>query len=188
MKTLSTLFLALATATAAQGKYPADYVMADSAILIVTDPSEDNPLDATEYIKNPSFETNGTNGWTVSDMSSQTNSSFTKKSGNVYLEKWTSSGSVGNASVSQVVKGLPYGKYRLTVVPAEFVAYDREKMIKLGSVTTPQWPVAFAKLKVSPDKFINDYPCNHIHGVYGDYVDELKNVAKILDIPVEIFE
>ena len=80
------------------------------------------------------------------------------------------------------------GKYRLTVVPAEFVTYDREKMIKLGSVTTPQWPVAFAELKVSPDKFINDYPCNHIHGVYGDYVDELINVAKILDIPVEIFE
>ena len=80
------------------------------------------------------------------------------------------------------------GKYHLTIVPAEFVTFDREKMVELGSVTTPQWPVAFAKLKVSPDKFINDYPCNHIHGVYGDYTDELVSVAKILDIPVEIFE
>ncbi|MBQ9362368.1 MAG: hypothetical protein IJT97_02995 [Bacteroidaceae bacterium] len=130
MKTLSTLFLALATATAAQGKYPADYAMADSAILIVTDPSEDNPLDATEYIKNPSFETNGTNGWTVSDMSSQTNSSFTKKSGSVYLEKWTSSGSVGNGSVSQVVKGLPYGKYRLTVAAQNYTQSNTTKRNK----------------------------------------------------------
>ncbi|MBR4761308.1 MAG: fucose isomerase, partial [Clostridia bacterium] len=80
------------------------------------------------------------------------------------------------------------GKYHLTIVPAEFVTFDREKMVELGSVTTPQWPVAFAKLKVSPDKFINDYPCNNIHGVYGDYTDELVSVAKILDIPVEIFE
>ncbi|MBQ7726479.1 MAG: hypothetical protein IJT66_04970, partial [Clostridia bacterium] len=46
----------------------------------------------------------------------------------------------------------------------------------------------FAKLKVSPEHFINNFPCNHIHGVYGDQVEALKNVAKILDIPVQIFE
>ena len=80
------------------------------------------------------------------------------------------------------------GEYYLTIVPAEFVEFDREKMIALGNTTTPAWPAAFARLKVSAEHFINNFPCNHIHGVYGDCVDSLVNVAKILDIPVTIFE
>ena len=80
------------------------------------------------------------------------------------------------------------GEYYLTVVPAEFVEFSYEKMVALGSMTTPSWPAAFAKLKVSPEYFINNFPCNHIHGVYGDHVEALKYVAKILNIPVKIFE
>lgn len=80
------------------------------------------------------------------------------------------------------------GEYHLTIVPAEFVNYDRAEMEIMGSITTPQWPVAFAKLNVSADYFINNFPCNHIHGVYGDYVDDLVNVANILNIPVTIFK
>ncbi len=71
--------------------------------------------DVTYKIENPSFE-NGTDGWTVTDMSQQTNSSFTYKEGKTYLEKWTSSGgSVGSASVKQTVSNLVKGTYRLTV-------------------------------------------------------------------------
>ena len=80
------------------------------------------------------------------------------------------------------------GKYKMTIVPAEFVNFDREKMLELGSLTTPQWPVAFAKLNVSADYFINNYPCNHIHGVYGDYVQDMVNIAKLLNIEYTIFE
>ena len=80
------------------------------------------------------------------------------------------------------------GQYRLTVVPAEFVQFDREKMLAMGSTTTPSWPVAFARLKVPADYFIRRFPCNHIHGVYGDWVEELKNVAELLDVPVTVFE
>ena len=80
------------------------------------------------------------------------------------------------------------GQYYLTVVPAELVEFDREKMLQMGSTTTPAWPVAFARLKVSADYFIRHFPCNHIHGVYGDHVESLKNIAKILDIPVVVFE
>lgn len=80
------------------------------------------------------------------------------------------------------------GQYYLTVVPAELVEFDREKMLQMGSTTTPAWPVAFARLKVSADYFIRHFPCNHIHGVYGNHVESLKNIAKILDIPVVVFE
>lgn len=68
-----------------------------------------------QTIENPSFE-NGTKGWTVDGMVTQTNAEFTKKAGTVYVEKWVSKGNaVGNASVSQVLRNVPKGKYRLTV-------------------------------------------------------------------------
>ena len=72
--------------------------------------------DATQYISNPSFEKGGLTGWKSSGLQVQGNSSFTKKSGSVYVEKWVSKGSnVGDASVSQVITDLPLGKYTLTV-------------------------------------------------------------------------
>ena len=63
---------------------------------------------------------------------------------------------------------------------------ERDKALQLGSMTTPAWPVAFARLRVGADEFIQGFPCNHIHGVYGNWVDELETVARILDIPVQL--
>lgn len=76
--------------------------------------SENNPIDKTEYILNNSFE-DGTKNWTVDGLVSQGNSSFTKKEGSKYIEKWVGQGNkVGNASVSQTIT-LPNGIYMLTV-------------------------------------------------------------------------
>lgn len=76
--------------------------------------SEENPLDKTEYITNNSFE-DGLKGWTTDGFVSQSNSSFIKKDGAKYIEKWVGQGNkVGNASVSQTIS-LPNGIYKLTV-------------------------------------------------------------------------
>lgn len=77
-------------------------------------------------------------------------------------------------------------EYFLTVVPADIVQFSEKEMARLGSLATPQWPLAFAKLRVSADVFLAQYPCNHIHGVYGEWTQEWQNVAKILNIPVSI--
>jgi len=79
------------------------------------------------------------------------------------------------------------GKYRLALVPAEFVEFPREVAMQKGSTITPEWPVAFTRLKVSADRFLSSFPCNHIHGVYGNYVDEWIYAAKLLGIEVEVF-
>jgi L-fucose isomerase len=65
-------------------------------------------------------------------------------------------------------------------------AFDRTKMGRLGAMATPQWPVAFTMVKSSPEGFLNNYPCNHIHGVYGDFFNEWLFAAKILGIDVQI--
>ena len=76
--------------------------------------SEDNPRDITaKWMTNQSFE-NGTTGWTVNNMQTQTNSYFGRKVGNTYIESWVSRGNgIGTASVTQTLKALPRGKYRL---------------------------------------------------------------------------
>ena len=76
--------------------------------------SEENPLDKTSYINDPSFE-KGATGWKVENLSSQSNSAFTKKSGTYYMEKWTGSGYVGDGYAKQTITNLPIGVYKLTV-------------------------------------------------------------------------
>lgn len=76
--------------------------------------SAENPEDRTSLIQNPSFETNGTTGWTVNNMSTQNNSVFSQKRGVYYLESWVSMGQkLGSASVTQTLKDLPQGNYIL---------------------------------------------------------------------------
>lgn len=70
----------------------------------------------SKYIQNPSFEQNGTDKWTCTNLVTQTNTSFAQKQGATYLERWVSKGNkVGSASIKQTIVGLEPGKYTLTV-------------------------------------------------------------------------
>ena len=80
------------------------------------------------------------------------------------------------------------GKYFMTIVPARIMEFDQEKMIEMGNITTPAWPVAFTRIRVPADEFIEKFPCNHIHGVYGSCVEELKLTAELLNMDVQILQ
>ncbi|MBM4466701.1 MAG: fucose isomerase [Chloroflexi bacterium] len=80
------------------------------------------------------------------------------------------------------------GIYWLAIVPAEFVEFPQSVAEAKAATTTPEWPHAFARLQVSPDEFLSTYPCNHIHGICGDWVDELLNVAQILGIEAKVYQ
>jgi L-fucose isomerase len=79
------------------------------------------------------------------------------------------------------------GKYWMAIAPAEFLAFPGKKAMAKAEATTGEWPHAFTKLKVSPERFIATYSSNHIHGVYGDYVEELKWVCKMLNMEAEVY-
>jgi len=79
------------------------------------------------------------------------------------------------------------GKYWLAIVPGELIELPEEEAERKAREVQVNWPHAFAKLKVSPDELLAEYDSNHIHGVYGNYVEELVWVAKMLDIPYKIF-
>jgi L-fucose isomerase len=80
------------------------------------------------------------------------------------------------------------GRYWIAIVPAELIEFPLDMARKKAATTTPEWPHAFARLRVPPDEFLSSYPCNHIHGIYGDWVTELLHVAKILNIEAKVFE
>jgi L-fucose isomerase len=79
------------------------------------------------------------------------------------------------------------GRYWLAVVPAEFVEFPREMALQKGSTVTPEWPIAFTRFKVGAGDFLSSFPCNHIHGCYGDWTEELRTVGDLLDIKVRVY-
>ena len=103
----------------------------------VLNASEAKPVDRTSYIKNPSFEVNGTDGWTVNSMQKQTNSVFTKKKGTTYLESWVSIGQqLGDASVTQTIKRLPRGHYQLKASALHIQQTGSNSTINKGDAQT----------------------------------------------------
>lgn len=94
--------------------------------------SEQLPYNMTSKIVNASFE-DGWNGWTQSGMQLQGNDAFTLKEGSTYAERWTGrGGAVGDGSVTQTVKGLPCGRYRLTAA-AQNIQEDSPNTNKTGA-------------------------------------------------------
>jgi L-fucose isomerase len=88
----------------------------------------------------------------------------------------------GKATIARLQRNRE--KYRMTIIPAEFVELPREKMAE----TTKEWPHTFAKLPVDHQVFLQKFDSNHCHAVYGDYVDELKMICEMLDIEVELIK
>jgi len=73
-------------------------------------------------------------------------------------------------------------KYRMTIIPAEFIELPRDKMAE----TTLEWPHVFAKLPFDYNIFLEKFDANHCHAVYGDHVEDLKMICKMLKIDVEL--
>jgi L-fucose/D-arabinose isomerase len=79
------------------------------------------------------------------------------------------------------------GEYWMAILPAEFLELPPEVAERKAAATSAEWPHAFARLRVPPATFIDTYASNHIHGVYGDYVEELIWVCKILGIGYRVY-
>jgi len=79
------------------------------------------------------------------------------------------------------------GRYWMAIVPGEIVQFPHEVMVAKGKTVTPEWPIAFTKLSCPADDFLARFPCNHIHGCYGDWTRELLHVTELLGIEAEVF-
>ncbi|MGD0922398.1 MAG: hypothetical protein ABSA70_11620 [Terriglobia bacterium] len=75
----------------------------------------------------------------------------------------------------------------MAIVPAEFILFDEKKNWAKAEATTKEWPHAFTRLKVSADEFLATYDSNHIHGCYGNWVEEFAMISKILKIHCYVY-
>lgn len=74
-------------------------------------------------------------------------------------------------------------RYYMTIIPCDFVALPKER----EALTTKEWPHVFAKLPFDHEIFLDRFGANHCHAVYGDHVNELKMICKMLDVDVEMY-
>lgn len=70
------------------------------------------------------------------------------------------------------------GKYIMVIFPAQVKEFPKEKMEE----TSPEWPAAYIKINVTPEKLISIYGSNHAHAVEGNHVEELVEICDMLDI------
>ena len=99
--------------------------------------------DKTSLIQNPSFETNGTAGWTVNNMQTQSNAVFSRKAGTYYLESWVGIGQqIGEASVVQTLKNLPQGTYQLTAAALHIQQTGSSSTTNKGAAQTGAYLIA----------------------------------------------
>ncbi len=82
--------------------------------------------------------------------------------------------------------GRKNGGYWMAILNGEFVRFDHATNQEIMERTQIEWPHAFCKLDTSIERFIDLFPCNHIHAVYGNYVEELKLVCENLGIGWEM--
>lgn len=64
----------------------------------------------------------------------------------------------------------------------EFVRFGEKKDWELVNAVQDNWPHAFAKFDCPAETFLQAYSSNHIHAVYGDYVEELKKVCHLTGV------
>ncbi len=74
------------------------------------------------------------------------------------------------------------GQYRMHIVRGEFVRFDGPTEARIVQEVQPNWPHAFCRLGTSADTFLQSFPTNHIHGVYGDHTAELLSLCAVLGI------
>lgn len=78
------------------------------------------------------------------------------------------------------------GKYIMTIVPAEIVSLPEEKAEELAKRVQKEWPHVYVRIDASIEEFLRYYPCNHTHGVYGEYVSELIHFCRLKNIKYRV--
>ena len=74
------------------------------------------------------------------------------------------------------------GRYRMHILKGEFVQLEPDTQTRIVEEVQPNWPHAFARLDTSTEDFLQNFPTNHIHGVYGDFVEELLETCRNLGV------
>ena len=94
----------------------------------------------------------------------------------------------GEVTLARLTRSGDTNRYRMTVVHGEFVSMGEEKDEEIARGVQDNWPHAYVKLDCSAEAFIDNMNCNHIHGTYGNWVEELRVFCEAADIECVVVE
>jgi L-fucose isomerase len=73
-------------------------------------------------------------------------------------------------------------QYKMTLFRGRFRQFPEEKLQE----TCPVWPHGFVAVDIDPKRLIQDYDSNHVHGIYGNYIEELVKFCELKQIQCEV--
>ncbi len=94
----------------------------------------------------------------------------------------------GEVTLARFTRSGDTNRYKLTAFHGEFVSFGEEKDEKLSCSVQDNWPHTYVKLDCSPEAFIENFNCNHIHGTYGNWINALKTFCYAADVEFELVE
>jgi len=88
----------------------------------------------------------------------------------------------GEVTLARLTRSGDTNRYRMTIAHGEFVTFGGKMDKKIARGVQNNWPHAYARLDCSAEAFIEAINCNHIHGTYGNWVEELKVICSATEI------
>jgi len=79
------------------------------------------------------------------------------------------------------------GRYWMAILPGELVRFDAAADEAFMRETTWEWPHAFARFDAPAETILSTYASNHVHAVYGDWVEELVAVCRALRVTPVVY-
>ena len=81
------------------------------------------------------------------------------------------------------------GSYHMAIIPGDTVTlspHDLQSFVDARGAH--QLPTAFVKVSADFDELLDSFASNHVSGVAGDYVEELRLLCDLLDITCQVFD
>jgi L-fucose/D-arabinose isomerase len=91
----------------------------------------------------------------------------------------------GEMTFARLTRSGDTNWYRMVVAHGELVSFGDKENEALAAGVQDNWPHAYARLDCSAETFIDMMHCNHIHGAYGNWVEELAVFCDSADIEFE---
>jgi len=88
----------------------------------------------------------------------------------------------GPVTLARLTRSKDTNIYKMVAMTGDFITFGAEKDEQYACQCQDNWPHAYVKMNCTIDRFIEQMNCNHIHGTYGDYVEELKTFCMAADI------
>lgn len=73
-------------------------------------------------------------------------------------------------------------EYKMTLFRGQLRDFPQEKLKE----SAPAWPHGFVAVDVDPERLVDNYDSNHVHGIYGNHIDALVKFCELKQIRCEV--